>query len=314
MKRVFSGLIAVVQAVAAMVTVAVSAPSASGAELGRAFASPEAAVTALASAVSTTNRVELRSIFGPAVEELVNPDSVQAANEFSSFATALGETNRLVMETVDRQVLEIGFELWPFPVPIVKTEGGWVFDTAAGTEELLNRRIGSNELETIEVLRTYVLAQREYASRDRDGDEVLEYAQHVLSTPGNKDGLFWSPEIDGEVSPLGPSMAAAQAEGYRRSTGVASGPEPFRGYFFKVLRRQGSHAPGGKYGYVINGNMIGGFAMLAWPAGYGETGIMTFIVNQQGRVYQRDLGPRTSVIAKRLETFDPRPGWTVSPD
>lgn len=297
-----------------MVITAVSAPSAVGAEMGRIFASPEAAVAALANGVATTNRVELRSIFGPAIEELVNPDSVQAANEFSNFATALGETNRLVRESEDRHVLEIGPGLWPFPVPIVKTEGGWVFDTAAGTEELLNRRIGSNELETIDVLRTYVLAQREYASRDRDGDEVLEYAQHVLSTPGTKDGLYWSPEIDGEVSPLGPSVAAAQAEGYRRSTGEASGPRPFRGYFFKVLRRQGAHAPGGKYGYVINGNMIGGFAILAWPASYGETGVMSFIVNQQGRVYQRDLGPRTSDVVKRIHAYDPTPGWKPSPD
>ncbi len=284
------------------------------AETGRAFTSAEAAVAALTSALATTNRTELRAIFGPATDVLVNPDVVQAENEFSSFVNRFAEANRLVRESASRQTLEIGHEAWPFPVPIVEKDGSWVFDTAAGADELLNRRIGANELETIEVLRAYVLAQREYASRDRDQDEVLEFAQNVLSTPGTKDGLYWSPQTDGEISPLGPLVAAAQAEGYRKSTGETSGPRPLHGYLFKPLLRQGPNAPGGKHGYVINGNMIGGFAMLAWPAGYGETGIMTFIVNQQGRVYQKDLGPRTTKLARSIQAYNPDSGWTVSPD
>jgi len=284
------------------------------AETGKTFATPEAAVAALASAVQTTNRAELHAIFGPAAEELVNPDAVQAANEFTTFAAALGETNRLVRESETRRVLELGSDHWPFPVPIVQREGGWMFDTAAGTEEVLNRRIGGNELETLKVVRTYVQAQREYASRDRDGDEVLEYAQNFLSTPGNRGGLYWSPEPDGDLSPLGPLMAAAQAEGYRKSTGEKSGPKPFHGYLFKLLTRQGKHAPGGKHAYVINGNMIAGFALVAWPAEYGETGIMTFVVNQQGRVYQKNLGPNTAKTAAAMKAYDPDKTWGVSPD
>ena len=291
-----------------------AAAQVNAAETGTTFATPEEAVAALAGAVNTTNRTELHAIFGPAADDLVNPDAVQAANEFAEFAAALGETNRLVRESDTRCVLELGNDPWPFPVPIVQEDGRWFFDTAAGRDELLNRRIGRNELETLKVVRAYVQAQREYASRERDGTEVLKYAQNFLSTPGNKDGLYWSPEPDGEISPLGPLVAAAQAEGYRKSTGEKSGPQPFHGYLFKILTRQGKHAPGGKYDYVINGNMIGGFALVAWPAEYGETGIMTFIVNQQGRVYQKDLGPQTAKTVGAMKAYDPDKTWTISPD
>lgn len=314
MKTCFQRFLSCVGGLTGVALTLLTAPTLSAAEKGKTFASPEDAVAALANAVASTNRTDLHAIFGPEIDALVNPDVVQAENEFSSFAKRFGEANRLVRESATRQTLEIGHEAWPFPVPIVEKDGSWVFDTAAGAEELLNRRIGGNELETIEVLRAYVLAQREYASRDRDHDEVLEFAQNVLSTPGTQDGLYWSPETGGEISPLGPLVAAAQAEGYRKSTGETSGPRPFHGYLFKPLLRQGPHAPGGKYGYVINGNMIGGFAMLAWPVSYEETGIMTFIVNQQGRVYQKDLGPRTAKIAKGIQAYNPGPGWTVSPD
>jgi len=284
------------------------------AETAKIFPTPEAAVAALASAVMTTNRTELHAIFGPAADDLVNPDAVQAANEFATFAAALAETNRLVRESATRRVLELGNDYWPFPVPIVQQDRGWLFDTAAGREEVLNRRIGGNEIETLKIVRTYVQAQREYASRDRDGDDVLEYAQNFLSTPGNKDGLYWSPEPDGELSPLGPLVAAAQGEGYMKSTGEKAGPKPFHGYLFKILTHQGKHAPGGKYDYVINGNMIGGFALVAWPAEYGETGIMTFVVNQQGRVYQKDFGPQTAKTVRAMKAYDPDKTWTVSPD
>ena len=285
------------------------------AETGRTFASPEAAVAALARAVSTTNQTELHAIFGPAADDLVNPDPVQAANEFAAFASALGETNRLMLESDTRRLLELGNDPWPFPVPIVQKDGRWFFDTAAGKEELLNRRIGRNELATLTVVRAYVQAQREHASRERDGTEVLKYAQKIVSSPGFKDGLYWSPDLDGELSPLGPLTADAEEAGYRKhwkSTDAAL--QPFQGYYFKILTRQGKHAPGGKHDYVINGNMIGGFALVAWPAEYGQSGIMTFIVNQQGRVYQKDLGSQTAKTVGTMKAYDPDKTWTISPD
>ena len=285
------------------------------AETGRTFATPEAAVAALASAVSTTNQAELHAIFGPVTDDLVNPDAVQAANEFASFAAALAETNHLTRESDTRRILELGNAAWPFPVPIVQKDGRWFFDTAAGKEEIVNRRIGRNELSALKVVRAYVEAQREYASRDRDGDGVLKYAQKIISTPGAKDGLFWSPDFDGEISPLGPLAADAAAEGYHKGKKVPGDePQPFHGYLFKILTRQGKHAPGGKYDYIINGNMIGGFALVALPAEYGQSGMMTFIVNQQGRVYQKDLGPMTAKIAGTMRAYDPDKTWTISPD
>ena len=166
----------------------------------------------------------------------------------------------------------------------------------------------------IEAVRAYVDAQREYARSDRDGDGVLEYAQNFLSTPGQKDGLYWSPELDGELSPLGPLVATAQSEGYMTSDRKKSGPRPFHGYCFKILTRQGKHAPGGKYNYIINGNMIGGFALVAWPVDYGNSGVMTFIINQQGQVYQKDLGRNTASIAKKMDSYDPDPTWNTLPD
>jgi hypothetical protein len=315
MKHIVPNSISTARCVLAFALASFTAAQLYAAETGKTFATPEEAVAALVGAVKTANHTELRTIFGPAAEDLVNPDNVQAANEFEAFATALGETNRLVRESDTRRVLELGNDAWAFPVPIVQRDGRWFFDTAAGTEELLNRRIGANELSTLEVVRAYVQAQRDYASRDREGDEVLKYAQKMISTPGTKDGLFWSPDFDDEISPLGPLVADAADEGYRKGTkNPGDEPQPFHGYFFKILTRQGKHAPGGKYDYVINGNMIGGFALVAWPAEHGKSGIMTFIVNQQGRVYQKDLGPQTTKSAEAMKEYDPDKTWTVSPD
>ena len=278
------------------------------------FATPEAAVAALTSAVMTTNRAELHAIFGPAAHKIENPDAVQAANEFATFASALNEKQRLVREP-GRFVLELGEDYWPFPVPIMQKDGQWYFNTEQGVDELLNRRIGGNELETLNFMRTYVQAQRDYASRDRNGDEVLQYAQKIISTPGTKDGLFWSPDMDGEISPLGPLAADAADEGYKRGEqNPEKRPQPFHGYCFKILTRQGKHAPGGKHGYIINGRMIDGFALVAWPAQYGNSGIMTFIVNQQGRIYQRDLGPTTAKAAEAIKAYDPDNTWLLSAD
>jgi hypothetical protein len=297
-----------------MLALALGAAVAAGAaETGKIFATPEDAVSALVRAASAADSNALRVLFGPAVEDLENPDRVQATNEHRAFSAAFNQTNRIVRESDSKCVLEVGEEYWPFPVPIVKKDGQWFFDTEAGKEEILSRRIGRNELAVLALVRAYVDAQREYASRDRDSDEVLEYAQKFHSSAGHKDGLYWPPDLDGEISPFGPLVAQAQALGYGgKLKDEQAAPEPYQGYFFKILTSQGRSAPGGKYDYIINGNMIGGFALVAWPAEYDESGIMTFVVNQQGRVYQKDLGPKTGKIAAAMKEYNPDKTWTIS--
>jgi hypothetical protein len=299
-----------------ILSLALSAPIAvSAADIGKTFATPEEAVAALKAAANTQDTNALRVIFGPAAGDIENPDRVQAANELSAFAAAITQAHRIDRESDSNCVLKVSNDFWPFAVPIVKKDGQWFFDTEAGKEEILSRRIGRNELEALEAVRAYVDAQREYASRDRDGDKVLEYAQKFLSSPGQKDGLYWSPDLDGEISPLGPLVAQAQALGYGgKFKDEQAAPAPFHGYFFKILTRQAKSAPGGKYSYVVNGNMIGGFALVAWPADYDESGIMTFIVNQQGVVYQKNLGPKTAKIAAAMKEYSPDKTWTISPE
>jgi hypothetical protein len=283
-------------------------------DLGKAFSTPSDAARALGEAAAATNRAAFTEIFGPHADWLENPDAVQGANERADFEAAFNATNNFVKGSDSRMILVVGTNAWPFPVPLVKTASGWSFDIAAGREEIINRRIGRNELEVLHVMRTYVEAQREYASHDRDGDEVLEYAQQLMSSPGQTDGLYWPSDLNGETSPLGPLIARAQAEGYGENPLGEAGPQPFYGYLFKILKRQGKHAPGGEYDYVTNGNMIGGFALVAWPAEYGKSGVMTFIVNQQARVYQQDFGKDTSRIARAMKTYDPDSHWQESPD
>jgi hypothetical protein len=297
-----------------MAVLTLGAPATVGAaDTGKSFPTPEAAAAALAAAVNVKDHDALHDIFGPAVVDVENPDAVQAAGEFQSFADALDATNRLVHESDRRCELEVGTNAWPFPIPLMQQpDGRWFFDTDAGKEEILNRRIGRNELATLQSVRAYVDAQRDYANSARDGSGVLQYAQKIISSPGLQDGLYWPANLDGGISPLGPLAARAQAAGYGLTPDAA--PEPFQGYYFKILTRQGKHAPGGKYNYVINGNMIGGFALVAWPAEYGNSGIMTFIVNQQGRVYQKDLGPKTGKLAPAMKQYDPDATWQLSPD
>lgn len=293
----------------------VGARAAEAEEGAKLFDTPEAAVAALEQAAASYDRSAILALFGPAAEGLENPDRVQATNEMCAFKAALGQSKRIVREAEDRCTLEVGAEAWPFPVPLVRQGGKWFFDAEAGKDELLSRRIGRNELSTLSSMRAYVEAQRDYAAKDRDGDEVLEYAQKLVSAPGQKDGLYWPADMDGEISPLGPFAAQAQREGYgSKAREEGAGPEPFHGYYFKVLTAQGKAAPGGKYSYIINKNMIGGFALVAWPASYGETGIMTFIVNQQGRVYQKDLGPDSDKVAAKIKAYDPDKTWSVSRD
>jgi hypothetical protein len=279
---------------------------------GQGFAAPEQAVQALTGALIAKDTNQLGVIFGSRFSDIINSDQVQATNEFKTFATALQETNSLVKARTNRMILQYGSDKSLFPIPLVSSGGKWYFDTPAGVEELINRRIGRNELDVLEIVRTYVEAQREYAEADRDDDEVLEYAQKFRSAPGKKDGLFWDPDLDGTISPLGPMVAEAEDAGYQKRVGVSR--QSFHGYYFKILTEQGKHAPGGAYNYIINGNMIGGFALVAWPAEYGETGIMTFIVNQQGRVYQKDLGKKTDEEAEGMKAYEPDNSWSLSED
>jgi hypothetical protein len=281
---------------------------------GEGFASPQDAVNALVTAAENHDTNTLHAIFGPDGRQLVSPDAVQAATAYKTFVQRLSEKVQIVNNSDTNVSLQIGNDAWPFPIPLVKQDGQWHFDTIAGKQEILNRRIGMDELGAINVCRTYVDAQREYAGQDRDGDGILNYAQSLHSTPGRHDGLYWPAQPGEDLSPLGPLIAAARGEGYQHTARMLNDQaEPYHGYYFKILTRQGKHAAGGKYNYVINGHMIAGFALVAWPAQWRNTGVMTFIVNQQGKVYQGNLGEKTATIASHLKEFDPDSQWTLVP-
>jgi len=272
------------------------------------FASPEEAVKALTEATKAADHTELGKIFGPGHDDLVTGDRVEDETNFSRFSEALAEMCNTAREGDDKVILNIGAENWPFPIPLVKKDARWFFDTDAGKEEIINRHVGDNELNTIGVCRTYVEAQREYATKEHDDSEVLKYAQKFRSTLGKQDGLYWEVTGDKESSPFGVLVAEAWDEGYvPRKTGDA--PHPFHGYIFRILSSQGPTAPGGKYNYIINGNMIAGFAMVAYPDKWGYSGVMTFIINQQGKLYEKDLGAKTEDIARAMTAYDPDKGW-----
>jgi hypothetical protein len=274
------------------------------------FATPDDAVKALATAAAAKDTNTFHAIFGPGLHSLVSADAVEASNRFVIFAKRIAEKTNLEYPSDDRAILDIGYDSWPFPIPLVRQNDQWHFDTDAGREEVLNRRIGENELGTIRVCQTYVEAQREYAGKDRTGDGVLQYAQFLRSATGRHNGLYWHAEQGEEVSPLGPLIAAAHAEGYRHESKILTDTQkPYHGYYFKILTRQGRHAAGGKYNYIINGRMIAGFALVAWPAEWDNTGIMTFIVNQDGKVYEKNLGLKTSRLAPAMTAFDPDSSW-----
>lgn len=283
----------------------------------RSFATPQAAVKAVADAAAVKDRAALRDIFGPDVRNLLSGDDVADNRAFEEFARRVTEATRIEEETNARMTLLIGSEKWPFPIPLVKNNSGWSFDTKAGIEEIHNRRIGENENAAILASQAYTIAQWEYFDGDdHDHDQVSEYAQRLLSSPGKQDGLYWETVADDEPSPLGPLVALARKEGYTRKTqnGATQNAAPFHGYYFMILTRQGSSAPGGAYNYIINGNMIAGFALVAYPATWGNSGIMTFLVNQEGRVYEKNLGPRTSELAGAITEYNPDPTWKLVRD
>jgi hypothetical protein len=290
---------------------AVAMPCAARQNEARAFKTPEDAARALASAARAEGVNALMAIFGPAGREILDSsDPATSQRNRETFWVAFAEEWRLEDAGVGRKELVIGHESWPFPVPVVKTPKGWVFDAAAGKQEILNRRVGRNELAALEVTQAYVKAQRAYAASSHDGKPAGTYAQRIASEPGTQNGLYWPSGRGQARSPLGDLVAQAAKEGQPRDA-AQPGRTPFHGYHFRIVTGgQGASAPGGAKAYVVNGEMTGGFALVAWPAQYDATGVMTFIVNQDGVVYQKDLGPETATRAPSLTRYDPDSTWT----
>jgi hypothetical protein len=276
------------------------------------FASPEDALAAFAGALQATEGSgALLELFGQDyADELIGADPASVRQTVTAARNAAAEALTLAPgRGPDSFVVLMGRLGWPMPIPIVQENGDWHFDTAAGLEEVLDRRIGENELAAIAALRAYVRAQREYGSVDRNGDGVPEFAQRLISSEGQQDGLFWPAAAGEQRSPLG--LLAAEESDYLR---YRQSGEPYYGYRFKILTQQGENAPGGAYDYVINDRMIAGFALVAWPADYGNSGIMTFKVSHLGQIYEADLGDDTETLAAAIDSFDPDPRWTIVGD
>lgn len=287
-----------------IVFVASSARAAAPAQ--RTFAMPEDAATALVQALKKRDRAAVLSVLGEASEWLSSGDATADRATADRFVSEYEQKHTIVRDG-DKATLTIGSDDFPFAFPLVKSGERWRFDTAAGREELLARRIGGNELSAIRVLQAIVDAEHEYASEDRNGDGVVEYAQRFASRPGKRDGLYWPAKAGEPQSPLGELVAQAAGEGYKKGEGT---PRPYHGYFYRMLKGQGTNAKSGSYDYVLRGRAIAGFAVVAYPARYGNSGIMTFIVNQDGDIYQSDLGPETKAKAEALQRFDPGKGWS----
>ncbi|MBZ5501398.1 MAG: DUF2950 domain-containing protein [Acidobacteriia bacterium] len=297
------------------------------------YSSPDDAMQALVTAAKAKDRSALAAIFGPDYEQLLSGDDVEDANDLDDFAEAVSESAQLQKVSDSKHTMVVGKNNYPMPIPIVQKDGKWLFDTKAGLDEVLNRRIGENELSAINTCRAYAIAQWEYFTEgDWDHDGVAEYAQKFISTPGEHNGLYWETAEGEKPSPLGKLVAAAREEGYgpmprkpaASDQAAKPAPEPvseqeapahprapYYGYYFKILKSQGPHAPGGKYGYIINGNMIAGYALIAYPDKWGNSGVMTFIINQQGRVYQKNLGPDTAKLAAAITEYDPDLTWKL---
>lgn len=274
------------------------------------YATPEAAAEALAAAVRNKDARALAGIVGPGSSNwLFSGDKVADANDWAKFLAAYEEKHAIEKKDEGKVVLDVGNDAWPFPAPIVKKGTHWAFDAAAGREEMLNRRVGRNELDAIQTLLAIVDAQREYAASDADGNGFADYARKFKSSPGKKDGLYWPDEAGAPPSPLGPLVATASAEGYGKQPKSGEGPAPYHGYQFRILTSQGKDAAGGAYDYLVGDKMLGGFAIVAWPASYGNSGIMTFIVNHDGVVYEKDLGAQTASIASAMTQYNPDPTW-----
>lgn len=275
------------------------------------YKTPEAAADALASAAKTGDRAALIKVLGPdGVDIASSGDPVADSDLRKKFVETYDAKHQMKMDGDATATLIIGPEDFPVPIPLVRKGDAWQFDTAAGRQEILARRIGRNELDAIQSSLAYVDAQNEYAAKDRTGAGSGVYAQRVVSTAGKKDGLYWPASAGGDESPLGELIAEATRQGYK----VGEGRTPYHGYYFKILTRQGPDARGGALNYVVNGKMIGGFALVAYPAEYRNSGVMTFIVNHEGAVFQKDLGPHTDELAERMTSFNPDQTWAKVTD
>jgi len=274
----------------------------------KSFASPEAAVVALVEAVRLNNQPMLRAILGSQAGNLISSgDAVADERGRNGFIKAHDEASKIVREDDMRATLVIGKDEWPLPIPLVKSKRGWHFDTRQGEKEILTRRIGRNELAAIQVCLAIVDAEREYAAQCVDAKGVPEYAPRFMSTAGKRDGLYWQTQPDEQLSPLGPLLATAASEGY---AGAGSTPlAPYHGYYYRMLTSQGKDAPGGAHDYIVKGRMIGGFAVIAYPARYGVSGVMSFMVNQDGVVHEKNLGKNTAAIASRMTAYNPDASW-----
>ena len=295
--------------VAALAMVGAACGSSQTSERYRTFASPEEAVNELAKAVKGGKLDEVRAIFGPDGQALIDAsDPATARRNQQVFSVAFAERWRLEDMGASGKTLVIGNEDWPFPIPLIKDGNAWRFDTAAGKEEVLARRVGRNELAAIRACLTYVAAQRIYAKDGHDGQPAGLYAKTFRSDPGKHNGLYWPAARGEKRSPLGELVAHASEDGavarQDRST-----PSPFHGYYFKILTAQGPAAPGGEMSYVVDGRFSGGFAMIAWPAHYDVTGVMTFLVNQSGVVHEKDLGTGTDGAARSISAYNPDASW-----
>jgi DUF2950 family protein len=272
------------------------------------FPSPDSAVRALIAADKADDTRTLRSILGPDADQVLSSgDPVADKNARDAFLGRYQEMHRLAYDDQGRVILYVGVDNWPVPIPLIKQNGSWVFDTVAGKDELLYRRIGRNELFTIKVLEDLADAQTEYASDGHDGESTGQFARKILSDTGKHNGLYWEAADAQPESPIGPLVANATAKGYKKGSG--ENPIPFHGYYYKLLIRQGKNAPGGARNYVVNGNMTNGFGFLAYPAEYRASGVITFMINQDGIIVQRDLGPNTARLASEIVEYNPDKTW-----
>ncbi|QYZ68154.1 DUF2950 domain-containing protein [Neotabrizicola shimadae] len=275
------------------------------------YATPEAAVAAFVDALNAQDQAALLTVFGPESEDLISSGNPREdAKARAQFLADYQEIAQIVDDGEGRKELQVGRTRWPFPVTLVAVDGGWRFDPAAAREEILDRRIGANELDVIALLQRARGVQAAYRQVDYDGDGVMEFASSILSDPGTRDGLYWPDEPGAPQSPIGPFIAQAAADGISLD-GVDQPPEPYFGYYYRILTKQGPAAPGGAYDYMVGGHMLAGYALLAYPAEPEETGVMTFMMGENGVIYEADLGENTLDIAGKIEAFDPDPaqGW-----